>query len=163
MRTKDEINLRLGNALAVTPVPTSPDVERFAAWDSPDLVAAMTATPSVMSGAYGAKNSNEAAALFAEGPRGPTARSAIAKEIAIQRRFVRFAQSLLGVELERFGNGKISERRLRTIETVADRAHKRYLASYELLLNMEMRPAPMFRISAGNAAIQVNNREATPI
>ena len=156
MMCPDQITYYRDAALAVAPVPEPTETEPFAPWDSADLVALATATPAVMVGAYGAKNTNESTALFTEGPRGPTARSAIAKEIAIQRRFMRFAQSLLGVELERFGNGKISERRLRTVETVADRAFRRYEASYRLLLDLETRPAPTFRITAGNAAIQVN-------
>lgn len=158
MMCADQLDYHRGAALAVAPAPAPADVEKFAAWDSPDLVAVMTATPNVMSGAYGAKTANEAAALFHEGPRGRTARSAASKEVAIQRRFMRFAQSLLGVELERFGNGKISERRLRTVETVADRAFRRYEASYRLLLDMETRPAPTVKIRADKAAFAIDAR-----
>jgi hypothetical protein len=158
MMCPDQISYYKGAALAAAPVPRPADVERFQPWDSPDLVALMTATPKVIEGGFGAKTANEAAALFHEGPRGPTARSAAAKQIAVERRLLRFAESLLGVELERFARGKINERRLRTVETIADRAHRRYLSSYRLLLDMEAGPVPSVKICADRAAFQIDAR-----
>lgn len=156
MKSKDELLYYQDRALAMVRAPAPADAERFVPWDSPDLVALATATPDVIIDGFGARTANEASALFGEGARGATARSALAKEVAVQRRLMRFAQSLLGVELERFARQKISERRLRTVEAVADHAHRRYLSSYQLLLDMEAGPAPSFRITAGTAAVQIN-------
>ena len=161
MMCPDQITYHSGAALAVAPVPGPAETEPFAPWDSADLVAIASSTPDVMRGAFDAKTANEAVALLHEGPRGPTARSAVAKEISIQRRLARFAQSLLGVELERFAKGRISERRLRTVETVADRAFRRYEASYRLLLDMEARPAPTVKIRADKAAFAIDARVGT--
>jgi len=156
MLTRDEIALRLGDAIDATPAPA--DVERFAPWDSVDLTPLAVVPSEVMNGTWGAKTHNQAADIFREGVRGRTARSELAKDIEINRRMLRHAQTFLAVHLDLLTRGRSSEARVKLLDRVVERAHRRLISSVQMLASLEATPAPTVKIRADRAAFAIDAR-----
>lgn len=161
MKCPDELSYYRSAALATAPVPSPADVERFAAWDSVDLTPLAVVPTDVMGGTWGSKIYNQAADIYREGVRGRTARSELAKDIEINRRALRHAQTFLTVHLDLLSRGRANERRVKLLDQVVERAHRRLIASYQLLANLEAAPAPTLRISADKAAFAIDARSTT--
>ena len=161
MKTKEEIIYRHDDALAVPSKLQTAGVDAFAKWDSFDLGPLAMIPHDVMGNFLGAKTQDEAVELFSQGARGKTGRSALAKDVEISRRLARYVQTMLTVHLDQYSHGKSSERKIRLLDGVLDKAHRRMLAGYEMLLRLEAGPTPMFKVTADTAAFQFNTQAPT--
>ena len=98
-------------------------------------------------------------ALASEGGRGPAARRLLARDVNLGRVRLRYYEGLLNLAVQDLVEGRGSERRVRTLERLADGQHRRLLGSLELLARMDT-PTASVRVVAHQAAVMVSTERA---
>jgi hypothetical protein len=92
--------------------------------------------------------------LASEGAHGPAARELLARDVQLARAQVRFRESALNIEVERFIQGHGDSQRVTLMEKLVSGAHRRLLESLELFLALDR--GSQARITVRAEAAQVN-------
>ena len=128
----------------------------FVGYDSLDLLALIMLPPEVTKNKTTALNTSEAKDLFAEGPRGNTARSLLSKDISASRMRVQYFGALLDHQVGLLARGGGEPGLVKLYNDLIDRQHRRMTNAMELLLRLDSVPTPNFRVVADKAAFVVS-------
>ncbi len=93
-------------------------------------------------------------AISIEGARGAACRRLLAREIQLARVQLRVFQGLLNSELTSGKMGPKANNRIRLLERIVDRQHRRLMATIDQLARLDP-PAPAVHVSAHQAAVLV--------
>ena len=135
--------------------------DEFVAPDELDA-AAVLLTPPQLSRCPEALLRNEVRELAARGMRGSLGRSILARDLSISRIHLRQLQVLFSHSINKLGQGKGDEKRLRLLGDLVARQHRMMTTSAELLLRLDSVPTTSFQVRADAAAFLVSNNGGQP-
>jgi hypothetical protein len=155
MEANTALQLRVADAgIDIVEAPTRPGEPAFVAADELDRLSTLMIPDAIALHPTELAHA-EAESLFVEGFRGAIGRSLLAKNITAARAHLLYFGALLDYEVERLARGCTNERRVRLLSDLADKQHRRLVASAELLLRLDVPNAPAISVRADNAAFVV--------